>query len=968
MQLNDKQRQAVNATEGPVMVIAPPGSGKTTTLTQRIAYMLLSESQIDPRTILCLTFTDTGAVTMRNKLIETIGETAYKVNINTIHGFCNEIIRDFPDVFGVRDFEVITDLEKIEIAYKIIDDLPENHLFKRYRGDIYYDARKLLKLFDLMKSEGWGFNDVVDAGNKYIQNLPFDEKFIYKRANAKKEIKVGDIKTILVQKEKEKILKLNAAASLLERYDFLMREKNRYDYNDMLFWVLKAWDRKEFFKLIFQERYQYLLLDESQDTSGRQFEVIYSLMDYWDNPNIFIVGDLDQTIFQFAGARLRNILDFKAKYDPLTIILDINYRSMPQIVKYSNKLIAHNTERINNLMTDSLVMKSNYTGTGEVKIIEYNNVKQQTAHLINVLENNINNLSGYAVIYRKHRQADDLIHQLQARGIPFNIKRQVNVMQTMIIKQLIEILSLIDSYYQLDEDGYNQYLFRILHFEFFNVNTDKVHHYYLSLQDKQSRSRKPADMIKVEAFIKESIDIAYNNPPLYLIQYIIEYSNILHNLIDENNRITQMQYLNAFVDWVNRENLKNPDLELSDIPEMLSKMRSNDISLPLIDIIGDSRGVSLMTAHGAKGTEFDVVHILGATANEWEKSRSGQNEFSLPPTLTSSTGEDKIESNRRLFYVAMTRAKKELIISYAKLNDQGKELYPSQFVTELGIQPEKVSVNDVLLMDFLRVNIKTGKTHVLTEDQLLTERLENLTMSVTSLNKYLECPLRFYFEDIIRVPFKKTSALVFGVAIHYVMKKIYDAAKKEKNEVNLDMALGLFYDYMEKNKGKLSSKEFNLKTFYGKQVLKTFFNDYFQLSNKITINEYRIRRISIGDVPFKADLDKMEFEGNSVVVVDYKTGNPDSAKRKAKPGGDYWRQGLLYKMALDHTVNNWRFKGFRIDTLTDKEVLSIPVWFELRDEVEMEKLLKEVYGKIMNKEFTGCGKEDCVWCGMVGNC
>src|SRR5579863_3768170 len=208
--LNDRQKLAVDTIEGPVMVIAGPGTGKTQILAARIGKILL-EIDVLPENILCLTYTDAGAVAMRKRLLSFIGPDAYKVNIFTFHAFCNDIIQENLSLFEKNILDPISELERIELFKKLIDTFPKNHLLKRYRGDVYYEMGNLKHLFSLMKREGLTNEFINRKINEYIESLPSRDEYITKRAT--KEFKKGDLRTDKIQEETERMEKLLAAVN-----------------------------------------------------------------------------------------------------------------------------------------------------------------------------------------------------------------------------------------------------------------------------------------------------------------------------------------------------------------------------------------------------------------------------------------------------------------------------------------------------------------------------------------------------------------------------------------------------------------------------------------------------------------------------------------------------------------------------------------------------------------------------------
>ena len=343
--LNPEQRRAVDTIEGPVMVIAGPGTGKTQILAARIGRILLDTDAL-PENILCLTYTDAGTLAMRRRLQQFIGADAYKVNIYTFHAFCNDVIQDNLSLFEKNSLDAISELENIQLFKQLIDSFPKNHPLKRYRGDVYYEINNLKNLFSSMKREGWSpeyINGKIDA---YIQDLPSRDEYIAKRAVG--NFKKGDVRIDKIEEEKEKIEKLRAAVNEFDSYQAMMRKKNRYDFDDMINWVIKVFEENKQVLSGYQEKFQYILVDEYQDTSGTQNKLVQLLISYWDKPNVFVVGDDDQSIYRFQGANVENMLVFANHYtkDLMTVVLTSNYRSTQPILDISKTLINRNEERL----------------------------------------------------------------------------------------------------------------------------------------------------------------------------------------------------------------------------------------------------------------------------------------------------------------------------------------------------------------------------------------------------------------------------------------------------------------------------------------------------------------------------------------------------------------------------------------------------------------------------------------------
>ena len=427
--LNPQQREAVDQIEGPVLVIAGPGTGKTHILTARIGRILL-ETDTQAQNILCLTFTDAGVLAMRERLLEFIGPEAHRVHINTFHSFCNSIIQDNLELFGRHDLEPLSDLERVEIIRQLIDELRVDHPVKRGYADPYFYEKHLHDLFQRMKAEGWTVESMLDKIDEYLEGIPDREEFIYKvnRGNIRK----GDLKQERIKEEIEKMERLKSAVALYPKYISAQKQAHRYDYEDMILWVLQAFQKHPALLRNYQERYLYFLIDEYQDTNGAQNEIIQHLIHYWDNPNIFIVGDDDQSIYEFQGARLKNLTDFYEVYrgNLKLVLLKNNYRSSQPILDTAASLITHNEKRIinslKNLQLDKNLRAAN-TAIAAIetlpKLVAYPMRVQEETDIVQQIEQLRAQeipLEEVAIIYARHRQADNIVRLLEKKGIPYN--------------------------------------------------------------------------------------------------------------------------------------------------------------------------------------------------------------------------------------------------------------------------------------------------------------------------------------------------------------------------------------------------------------------------------------------------------------------------------------------------------------------------------------------------------------------
>jgi len=241
--LNEKQRQAVDTIEGPVMVIAGPGTGKTQILAARIGKILL-ETDALPQNILCLTYTDAGAIAMRKRLLQFIGPDSYKVNIYTFHGFCNDVIQQNLSLFEKSVLNPVSELESIQLYKTLIDNLPKNNLLKRYRGDVYYEIKNLRSLFSTMKREGWTPEYIVSCIDQYLEKIKDKEEFKYKKGSKISGKNAGDYNSKYYE-EIGRMEKLCTAVNEFNHLQELMKQRGLYDFDDMINWVINVFKENE---------------------------------------------------------------------------------------------------------------------------------------------------------------------------------------------------------------------------------------------------------------------------------------------------------------------------------------------------------------------------------------------------------------------------------------------------------------------------------------------------------------------------------------------------------------------------------------------------------------------------------------------------------------------------------------------------------------------------------------------------
>ncbi len=1014
-QLNEQQKKAVDTIEGPVMVIAGPGTGKTQILSARIGKILLDTDTL-PENILCLTYTDAGTVAMRKRLLNFIGSDAYKVNIHTFHSFCNEVIQDNLSLFEKNTLDPISELETIDLFKKLIDNFSKDNPLKRYRGDVYFEINNLKSLFSTMKREGWTPAFIEEKIGAYIVDLPFRDEYIAKRAV--KEFKKGDVRTDKVAEEVEKMEKLKAAVKEFDKFQQLMKAHNRYDFDDMINWVIKAFQENENVLRKYQEQYLYVLVDEYQDTSGTQNSLVQLLISFWDIPNVFVVGDDDQSIFRFQGANIENMLLFAEQYkkDLLTVVLTSNYRSTQPILDLSKTIIDNNQERlVTQIEGLSKNLVASNTSINHIlnlpTIKEYQTAKQEmidiTLQIETLLKQGIQP-GKIAIIYKENKYGEELRTFLQLKNIPAYSKRNMDILEIPLARKIILLIEYLTAEHDTPNSG-DELLFEILHFDWFNIPSIEIAKLSIEVSERQFSTNKtsirrllfdkanlspkdlfsvglPQNMVKASAIIEKLIADVSNITVQHLLENIIQQTGLLSLIMNSADKHWHLQVLTGLFDFVKEETRRNPTISLQQLYNIIELMQKEGLPLPLVQISGSDKGVNLLTVHGSKGLEFEYVFFVGCNTASWEKKRKPGGGYSLPDTMFTTQPKNKEEEElRRLFYVALTRAETHLQISYSLFKVDNRNLEPSMFIAEIRdkieLKPEPVVLTQDQLSDFqvlLFTKDKSPEIDKLEED-LVSRMLEKFTMNVTALNNYLKCPLHFYYNNLIRVPSGRNEATEFGSAVHYALQKLFE--KMQKNDGNSfplqDEFIKEFEWYMRRNRECFTKEQFDRRMEYGQEVLSNYYQQYIGSFNKIVAIERSIKNIVVQGVPLKGKLDKLEFDGKLINVVDYKSGNYENALPKLKGpnekesnGGDYWRQAVFYKILIDnYDLKDWKAISTEFDFVEPdkkkvyrKEKLTISP----EDITTVTQQIKESWAKIQAREFyTGCGKEECHWCNFV---
>jgi len=1004
--LNPSQQEAVTTIDGPVLVIAGPGTGKTQVLSYRIAN-ILSKTDAASQNILCLTFTDSGVNAMRNRLLSLIGNDALYVKIFTFHGFCNDVIQTNPEKFLFKkELKQLDDLNKIKIIRSIIDKVAESGKSSLVTfGDRYYYQHSILSSIQTLKREGKKYEELQQICEEALVTL-----------NSNPELNKKTGKSLGKWTEKvNKYTKNLELAEIYKLYTEALTEEGFYDYEDMILFVIDKLKTDDELLASLQEKFLYILVDEYQDTNGAQNEILKVLGSFDSRPNIFAVGDDDQAIYRFQGANVENLLFFKNQFEDVkTISLTTNYRSSQNILDLSSRLVDHNQARLNKLIEG--LNKNLKAGLSipnyPTEVYEFNNQDAENKFVvnrINELEANGVRYSDIAIFYKEHADGEDIAMDLINNNIPVKLAAGKNSLDQLPVIQLINILKAIE-FTDKDRDSI---FFKIIFYPFFNLTRlDSFRLTKLAHDKRTSILELMLNIKELEENNFEEPEKIYNIADL-MIGYKSDanthiFTQFIKKVMDQTGyldyyfKTKNMEYINSiqsFFEYIKSINLNNKELTLGEFLLDLKLLEENFISIAESEVSVNKEGVNLMTAHKSKGLEYKHVFIIKCIDKKWGNKKVNSL-ITLPEEIYNLTGEqdtealkiDKLEDERRLFFVALTRAKEKLYITYAKEYPQGNSIrstVPSVFINELDKALIEVTTNientfnPEAALNKLKYN--TLSPYSFTEQEYLNQIIDNYSLSASALNKYIACPLRFKFEDLLKAPQSSNNSLVLGTGIHYALEQY---ARNQMKGINKDLDFLVQMFMVSINKQLLDPQDFKTVKEEGFEILERYFAFYkgeFEVPADVEYSFYNKGvALDFGDdtkpVRLNGKIDRIEWIDKSigeVRVVDYKTSKPQSQKQimgeNKNATGDTFRQLVFYKLIGDLDKNFKPFNNINNYRITESKVqyLKPAVNGNLKSETfvitqeqldDLKNKIKDIVDRIRNLEFGSIEYPNCHEC------
>lgn len=952
--LNAAQCEAVETIEGPVLVVAGPGTGKTQLLGVRVAN-ILQKTDASASNILCLTFTNKAATNMRERLLSLIGPAAHNVMVRTFHSFAAELMSMYPEYFwsGAR-LSAAPDAVQLEIIRDTLAALPlSNPLALKFAGAFtqlndVQQALKLTKEAGLTPSKlramievNLAYLDIIEPQLVELASPPLSNKKLPQllagvmalpdqpiEHNVAPLTSLGTVlkeslaaavaqdaatgKTAATGKWKQRWLQTVdgekqlfnerqrnawwlALADVYESYREALHSRGYYDYADMIIEVITQLEQRPEMRADVQERFQYVLIDEFQDTNAAQLRLAHLVAEHHTHPskpNLMAVGDDDQSIFAFNGAELSNMLSFRRMYTGTQIIvLEENYRSSQAVLDTARQIIEQAEDRLVSREPDiskNLRAVNAPKAAGAIEHTAYPTREHQLSAVARRIAANWQEGEGtVAVLARSHDTLKRIASLLLKLNVPVRYEQQSNILDHEAVQQVNLIAGIAIAIGEGNRRQVNHHISELVRHPMWRLSPHALwrlatanfaHPDWLgSLLDSDNEQ-----LAALGNWLVWLAREAARTPLPVMLEYILgtregqyllspireHYAGMREISNDYLETLSALELLTS----LSNEFAAKQNAMLSDFVRFLELNR--DLGRIVSDetwFMSSEQAVQLLTVHKAKGLEFDTVYIVDATEDIW-KPRSGGRK--PPANLPLQPYGDTYDDYVRLMYVAATRAKRSLIISSYYTDATGKDLLAAPFV-RIALPPVVVGneqAGDPI--EVLETALMWPRLETRNEKALLKDRLENYCLNVTALLDFLNVstdgPQSFFEKHILRLPAAQTARMGYGNAIHAALQT---AQRLTNNgQFNLDTVLDRYEAALREQ--YLPPAEYERLLPHGEDVLKQLFETKGYTLPHGSMAEWELNGIQLGAANIGGILDRIDVQDSTLTIVDYKTGKP----------------------------------------------------------------------------------------------
>jgi DNA helicase-2/ATP-dependent DNA helicase PcrA len=741
--LTKAQKEAVDTVEGPVLVVAGPGTGKTHVLTLRIAN-ILKTTDAKPEQILVLTFTDSAAHTARTRVKKYVGErTGEKIMFSTFHGFADRVIHEHLESFPEwKDKRLMSDVEATILWREVFETVPLTLLGSSKSP--FHALPEIAKLYDDLRRECISHDDYRAFKKEEEERLLADPKLRYVRGG-----KGGDAGELKPEGHEKiaRLTKIDEAITLMEAYEALKNERGLADFSDVLFALVEALSHDSVLVADLQETFQYILADEHQDANRLQHALLDALS-FDDHPNLFVVGDEKQAIYRFQGADSSHFEEFTRKYPrALVVTLTDSFRSNEGMLSlaydFAVSMLPTSTREHARLKAFREAESSKLLLRAPDPLQEREQVATMVANLIasNVPPHEI------AVIGSTNKTISLFSQHLVARGVPTLKAGDISLTERASIRALLALCKTVAD--PLDIASLRESLLA----PWITTSIEERALLLRTTRDRELWESLHTALPHEQKLIQELRQDALSRSPIEVFTKLLALSGARDWYLAHPEGIAELPLVHKLFSHIENIGAEKGYESFARVIDALAKGLSHGYSTVKTTLLSEEGKITVITAHKAKGMEFQHVFIVGLTESEWEKG--GRAKTVPSPIDTKKTLDDAA----RQFYVALTRAKDAVVLSYPLESVEGRAKKPSVLI------PEGLTEIEALTVPTLPVMHETKQGSELIG--ALTRRyLTHDGLSPSALNEYLTSPPTFFAKRVLRLKEAENLAMVIGTAVH----------------------------------------------------------------------------------------------------------------------------------------------------------------------------------------------------------
>lgn len=932
--LNTEQKKAVICGNGPVLIVAGAGTGKTTVITYRIVY-LIEQKRIKPEEVLALTFTDKAAGEMEERVDKLLSYGYADLWISTFHSFCERVLKeDGLDVGLPTDFKLLDQTASWLLVRQNLD---------KFKLDYYKPLGNPTKFIHALISHFSRCKDQAIFPEDYLK---------YSKS---------------VAKDKDRILEI---AMAYKKYQELLLKNGLLDFGDLINYCLKLFRKRPLILEKYRKQFKYLLVDEFQDTNFAQYELIKLLAG--PKNNLTVCADDDQAIYRWRGASFSNVVQFRKDYPKAReIVLIKNYRSPQNILDLGYKFIQANNpnrlECINGINKNLLAVKKE---KGVIQHFHFRVFEDEVQSVISKIveiskKDKDANFSDFAILARTNETASAFARACERVNIPYQFMARKGLYSRFIILDIISYFKILTNYH-LE----NLAVYRILKLPFFKISSDDIskitqysHKKFKSVYEVlkelslvSNLSAQTVDSVgEILDMIEKHTKLAAEKNVSEILLMFLEESGYLKYLT-KNDKKEDLDFATQFYNRTKEFEEANIDAGLQNFMEELTlELESGEEGKLNFDIEQGPDMVRIMTIHTAKGLEFKYVFLVNLVDKRFP-TINRKEPIELPEAMIKDVipkGDMHLEEERRLFYVGVTRAKKDLFFTSAEDCGGIRKKKLSRFLSEVGYKGKEIKGRTKTRTKTIQIKEKKKESKIILPNHF----------SFTQLQIFEKCPLQYKFAYILKIPGRGKAVFSFGRTIH---NTLYDFVAKSSIGEKIDLKK-LFQIYQQKWIDEWYENKKQKNDYYdlGKKSLEKFYDNFlktkpsiFYINGRAALEqEFNLR---IAGYTINGKIDRIDKMGSGVEIIDYKTGIA-----KEKLSSEDKQQLLIYQIAAKE-IFGLASKRLTYYYLDKGEKVSF-LGSEEEEEQQKNKILFHIT-QIKKSDFAPTPGWQCQWCDFKNIC